>query len=63
MHQRRLLLFPWLPAVLAVLAGWTQAPQRDVTFFALGDPQINIPRWGIAGTEQTIALMNVSRVP
>jgi hypothetical protein len=28
------------------------------TFFAIGDPQINIPRWGTAGTEQAIEWMN-----
>lgn len=29
-----------------------------VTFFAIADPQINIPRWGAAGTEATIEMMN-----
>lgn len=28
------------------------------TFFVIGDPQINIPRWGTAGTEATIETMN-----
>jgi hypothetical protein len=35
-----------------------EASGLPVTFFALGDPQINIPRWGTAGTERTIELMN-----
>ena len=61
-----------LPLVLSVLL-WgatlvaaAQAPQpalgaaggEDVTFFVIGDPQINIPLWGTAGTEQTIDIMN-----
>lgn len=29
-----------------------------VTFFLVADPQINIPRWGTAGTEQTLRQMN-----
>ena len=29
-----------------------------ITFFPIADPQINIPRWGTAGTERTIELMN-----
>lgn len=35
-------------------------PDRDppVTFFAIADPQVNIPRWGTAGTEATIEMMN-----
>ncbi len=28
------------------------------TFFVIGDPQINEPRWGTAGTEATIDVMN-----
>ena len=31
---------------------------RPLTFLATADPQINIPRWGTAGTEQTIDAMN-----
>lgn len=27
-------------------------------FFAIGDPQINVARWGTAGTERTIGMMN-----
>ncbi len=30
----------------------------DFTFFALADPQINIPKWGTAGTRKTIRMMN-----
>ena len=30
----------------------------DFTFFMIGDPQINIPRWGTVGTEATIEAMN-----
>lgn len=29
-----------------------------ITYFVTADPQINIPRWGTAGTEQTIDAMN-----
>jgi hypothetical protein len=36
----------------------TSSAASNVTFFAIGDPQINIPRWGTAGTEKTIELMN-----
>lgn len=31
---------------------------EEITFFAIGDPQINIPKWGSAGTEKTIETMN-----
>lgn len=34
------------------------AAETPVTFYAISDPQINIPRWGTAGTERTIELMN-----
>ena len=34
----------------------TGAVGADVAFFAIGDPQINIVRWGTAGTERTIEL-------
>jgi cytolysin (calcineurin-like family phosphatase) len=33
-------------------------PGLDVTFFAIGDPQIHIARWGTAGTDSTVVLMN-----
>jgi hypothetical protein len=32
--------------------------QDSFTFFATADPQINIPKWGTAGTEKTIKQMN-----
>lgn len=54
--------------VLAFLAACARSPvpgpgpsgpvTAPVTFFAIADPQINIPRWGTAGTEQTIDMMN-----
>ena len=51
----------WLPTVGVALAGLlgcqAEAP-GPVTFYAIGDPQINVPRWGTAGTERTIELMN-----
>lgn len=31
---------------------------EDVTFFVTSDPQVNIPKWGTAGTEHTIMVMN-----
>lgn len=50
-------LVGWLS--LCGLAACTPADMpAPVTFYAIGDPQINIPRWGTDGTEQTIALMN-----
>jgi hypothetical protein len=33
-------------------------PAAEVTFFVTADPQVNIPRWGTAGTEHTIMVMN-----
>ncbi len=36
----------------------TAAPRDSFTFFVIGDPQINVPRWGTAGTEATIDAMN-----
>lgn len=33
-------------------------PTAAITYFVTADPQINIPRWGTAGTEQTIDAMN-----
>jgi hypothetical protein len=35
-----------------------QTETRSVTFFVVADPQVNIPRWGTAGTEQTLQCMN-----
>ena len=34
------------------------AAARTLTFFVNADPQINIPKWGTAGTEATIDAMN-----
>jgi hypothetical protein len=40
-------------------AAWRKAEECGTfVFFALGDPQINIPKWGTKGTEETIADMN-----
>ncbi len=36
----------------------TAAATTAITYFVTADPQINIPRWGTAGTEQTIDAMN-----
>jgi hypothetical protein len=55
-----------LPLVLLTSAGaqapaeknGAPSPPNDVTFFVIGDPQINIPKWGTAGTEKTIDSMN-----
>jgi len=58
MTRARRLLPVALTLAVGLLTTWLHAAGRDVTFFAIGDPQINIPRWGVAGTEQTIALMN-----
>ena len=41
----------------AAKPGIAQSSGTQVTFFAIGDPQINIPRWGTAGTDSTIVLM------
>jgi len=30
----------------------------DVTFFVMADPQIHLEKWGVAGTEKTIEVMN-----
>ncbi|MFT6079358.1 MAG: cytolysin (calcineurin-like family phosphatase) [Planctomycetota bacterium] len=35
-----------------------RATRNDFTFFAIGDPQINLVKWGTAGTEQIIDKMN-----
>jgi hypothetical protein len=65
--QRRLLVsivFIALLGTAAAASGQTTPPEQspqpinDVTFFVIGDPQINIPRWGTAGTEKTIEIMN-----
>jgi hypothetical protein len=45
-------------AALALQAAAAGPAGSNVTFFAIGDPQINIPRWGTAGTEKTIEMMN-----
>ena len=45
---------------MLLLAASLRAADGDVTFFAIGDPQINIPRWGTAGTEATIDAMNLA---
>jgi len=41
--------------------GCTRGGERaggDFTFFAIGDPQVNLLKWGTAGTEATIDVMN-----
>lgn len=56
-----------LGAALLLIAGCASAtssprdpaaPPAGVMFFAIGDPQINIAKWGTAGTDSTIVLMN-----
>jgi cytolysin (calcineurin-like family phosphatase) len=55
---------PYRVLLLALLAACVPpgrsaaGPQGDVTFFAIGDPQINSARWGTAGTDSTVVLMN-----
>jgi len=48
---------------LSLCLGWTACATKNsstesVTFFVIGDPQINVSRWGIEGTKQTIQWMN-----
>lgn len=43
---------------LLVIALATAPAAEDVTFFVTSDPQVNIPKWGTAGTEHTILVMN-----
>lgn len=50
-------LFLALWACLA-LFGQAGVGADSYTFFATGDPQINVEKWGAAGTEQTINWMN-----
>ncbi|MGE5296587.1 MAG: metallophosphoesterase [Solirubrobacterales bacterium] len=41
--------------------GWTRGEERendDFTFFVIGDPQVNLVKWGTAGTEATLDIMN-----
>lgn len=46
-------------AVVLMCAGRPEAvASTGFTFFAIGDPQVNIPKWGTAGTEKTIDAMN-----
>jgi len=51
-----------LPVILAVGLPFSvigeEGGSGDITFFAVADPQINIPKWGTAGTEKTIEVMN-----
>lgn len=54
---RWLLLLAGCLALGGVL-GCRAGEPETVTFYAIGDPQINIPRWGTAGTESTIESMN-----
>lgn len=48
----------------ALLAGQAQAPpaamaeEQGFTCFVIGDPQINIEKWGTAGTDKMIDIMN-----
>lgn len=58
MRNRSLVLLAawcWLCLITLPITG---SAESNVTFFVIGDPQINIPRWGTAGTEKTIELMN-----
>lgn len=49
-------------APVALLPSWSvhaaDATTESTTFFVTADPQINIPKWGTAGTEQIIDVMN-----
>lgn len=49
------LLLPTVPRT-----AWAEDAANDLplTFLATADPQINIPKWGTAGTEKTIDAMN-----
>lgn len=59
---RRVIIRTTLTLLVAVVfaTGLGAQRPRDVTFFAVADPQINIPRWGVEGTRHTIALMNAT---
>ncbi len=51
----------WLSVLLGIvlsLVSTARTETSSITFFAVGDPQVNIPRWGTAGTEQTLRWMN-----
>ena len=53
----------WLLAACAAPPGEAPTPPAAagtaaITYFVTADPQINIPRWGTAGTEQTIDEIN-----
>ena len=41
--------FAFFLASVSFLAA-AEATTDSITFFVIGDPQINIPRWGTAGT-------------
>lgn len=49
------LLLPMAPPAVSATETTNDLP---LTFLATADPQINIPKWGTAGTEQTIDEMN-----
>jgi len=54
----RLVLLLIFTGLCACRSNPAQPPPRSLTFFITADPQINIPRWGTAGTEATIDAMN-----
>jgi hypothetical protein len=57
-RYRPMILALWLACTVATIPGAAHAADQTLTFLAVGDPQINIPRLGTEGTEQTLVWMN-----
>ncbi len=55
--RRRAFVRALAVGIVAVF-GSSAGAADDVVFFVTADPQINIPRWGTAGTEEMIEIMN-----
>ncbi len=59
MNQQKTLVFAlWVACTAAIVPAIASPVDQSITFLALGDPQINIPRFGTGGTEQTLVWMN-----
>lgn len=57
----RRLLLPLIVGLWVVACGapsTSESPSRDLFFYVSADPQLNVPKWGLAGLDSMIATMN-----
>ena len=59
MHRRRFLQsLPWIAPSARIAAAGASSLTEGVTFFVVADPQVHLDKWGVAGTEAMLRVMN-----